>query len=770
MVLILIGTSCNTTNYVKGNQSLLKKNKFKMVEFDSDLTENQLSADIFTLYRQRPNRKVLVGIPREWFYYNLSKLDPTKMRYKIFSNYAEEPAILDSILVKSTENNIRNYFINKGYLNVTVSSTIKTKRKKSTVTYLIYAKDRLKIRSIEYSTLDTAILEILNSNASTALLKKGSPVDNALFQAEKARITDILNNNGFADFTPLYIPSLKIDTSDNLADLILRVNLPQGKSKHDQFRIGKVNVIRQSADAVAYDKVETEFDSIKFIRYGGGVEVKNSLLARNIFTRPGQLYNKSNLSKSTSQLNRLGLFRFINLDTKKDSSKPGNIDISYTLNLNKRWVFDASSDLNYTTVRALGSNLFGISGNVNLRNRNLLGSAEVLSTSLEVGTEVNITKLSTYNAINLRYQNSLRLADFYDITGGFAIWKSIVKRFGRTVQKPNSFTSLELGFNYVFLNDAYIYYLLNTQVAYDIRLDRYKRIDAHTFSISLYVPVTFPRFDSVIKKNSFLESSFKGKRLITSFLFHDFIKYKQKDLNERWTTSNYYSVEFSGIEISAINSLYNLILAKDEVFSLNSLQFSKFIKLDWDKRWYYTMKDRSSVAFRLTSGVAIPYGRDKVVPYIRKFFMGGPQSMRGWAIRELGPGATKPSQEQNEFAFFSAGDIKLEANAEYRTDLFWRFKWAWFFDIGNVWLWPQSEGTPEAKFSKDFINQIAFNTGVGLRMDISFCILRLDYGVKLRNSYLNADQSHWVFSKSNKLSLANIWNEGNFHLAINYPF
>ncbi|MBK8153401.1 MAG: hypothetical protein IPK61_10340 [Saprospiraceae bacterium] len=103
------------------------------------------------------------------------------------------------------------------------------------------------------------------------------------------------------------------------------------------------------------------------------------------------------------------------------------------------------------------------------------------------------------------------LLDFYDITGGFAIWKSIVKRFGRTVQKPNSFTSLELGFNYVFLNDAYIYYLLNTQVAYDIRLDRYKRIDAHTFSISLYVPVTFPRFDSVIKKNSFLESSFKGK-------------------------------------------------------------------------------------------------------------------------------------------------------------------------------------------------------------------------------------------------------------------
>jgi len=228
-----------------------------MVEFDNDLTENQLSADIFTLYRQRPNRKVLVGIPREWFYYNLSKLDPTKMRYKIFSNYAEEPAILDSILVKSTGNNIRNYFINKGYLNATVSSTIKTKRKKSTVTYLIYAKDRLKIRSIEYSTLDTAILEILNSNASTALLKKGSPVDNALFQAEKARITDILNNNGFADFTPLYIPSLKIDTSDNLADLILRVNLPQGKSKHDQFRIGKVNVIRQSADAVAYEEPES---------------------------------------------------------------------------------------------------------------------------------------------------------------------------------------------------------------------------------------------------------------------------------------------------------------------------------------------------------------------------------------------------------------------------------------------------------------------------------------------------------------------------------
>ena len=152
--------------------------------------------------------------------------------------------------------------------------------------------------------------------------------------------------------------------------------------------------------------------------------------------------------------------------------------------------------------------------------------------------------------------------------------------------------------------------------------------------------------------------------------------------------------------------------------------------------------------------MAVPFGGSKTIPYIKQFFLGGPQSLRAWGIREPGPGGDPVSSTLGERGnYYSAGDIKLEANAEWRFDIIWIFKGAIYLDAGNVWRLPQSGAENNlGNFSKKFYEQIAFGTGFGLRMDLSYFLFRVDLGFKLRNRYLNETNRYWIYSKKDPVS------------------
>ncbi|HRI00539.1 MAG TPA: BamA/TamA family outer membrane protein [Saprospiraceae bacterium] len=778
MSLVLLAlAACRPTKYLKDNETLLVKNSYKMHSDQKISTLDdklKLDNELFTLYKQKPNRKIL-GISRAWIYFKLAPRDQKSGMVKALNRFAELPAIVDTALCSATVRNINNYYYNKGYLNNTVSyELIHKSKRKSEVRYHIQTKKLFTIDSLQYQCADTSILSILLQNKSASHLAKNGPIDNSIFLKEKLRISELLQNNGYAEFNPLYIGSLSLDTSRAMNIVGLKISLPQDRVEHKKFAIKSVNVyhnITASENQWLWNR--GLIDSIHFFDRSRAESVNPEFLKHKILTRPGQNYNKSEITNSYNNLNKLGLYRFINIETQIDTSDHLAINLNYYLNLNKKWVFDAGADLNYTTLKSVGANLFGVTGNIVLKNRNLLGNAEVFQTGLQIGTEINLLGIRNYSSLTANFQNTLVLPQFYDVTGSYGLLQQIRSLVHKRYNKePQTFTNFSLGVDYVFLANTYQYFALNSQIGYDINNKQNQRLSAHTFNVSYYLPRSFAAFDSLFRINEFLRRSFQGNRLFTSFVFNDLNYYKQTKVNSFYTKSLYTSLEFSGLEIQIANSIYNLFSSRNLDFKLRNIEFSKFIRFDIDHRWYFSYSDNSSLVLRATSGVIFPFGTSVASPYIRQFYMGGPQSMRGWSIRELGPGGELPPNVASNLSFFSAADMKLETNIEYRSNLFWRFKWAAFMDMGNLWLLPKSSREDKiGEISKTFYKQLAISAGLGLRMDVTFAIIRMDYGIKLRNPYKNEEtKSYWLYGAKNPVSLTKIYKNSNLHLAINYPF
>ena len=169
---------------------------------------------------------------------------------------------------------------------------------------------------------------------------------------------------------------------------------------------------------------------------------------------------------------------------------------------------------------------------------------------------------------------------------------------------------------------------------------------------------------------------------------------------------------------------------------------------------------------RGTAGLAFPYSTSKTVPFVKQYFVGGPYSIRGWSVRELGPGGYEQvNTGTNSQPFFQTGDIKFELGLEYRFDLFWLFEGALFFDAGNIWTLLEDIDRPGSEFGNDFYKQIAIATGLGLRFDFTYFILRLDLGYKLKNPYQSVGHGYWAHP-----SLKDMLGQANYNIAIGYPF
>ena len=202
-----------------------------------------------------------------------------------------------------------------------------------------------------------------------------------------------------------------------------------------------------------------------------------------------------------------------------------------------------------------------------------------------------------------------------------------------------------------------------------------------------------------------------------------------------------------------------------EIFDI---PFSQFAKMENDFRFYHKFTEKTSFASRIIGGIAYPYGNSEYIPFSRQFFAGGSNSIRAFRARTLGPGSYDP-RNNNGFYFDQSGDIKLELNAEYRANIVSFLNVAAFADAGNIWLVNEDTSRPGAKFSKDWLSEIAVGAGVGLRLDFSILILRLDLAMPLRVPYYEKGD-RWTFDKINFGSSQ--WRRDNLilNIAIGYPF
>jgi outer membrane protein insertion porin family len=793
---------CGTTKFMKQNEFLLSKNEIILTSTKEIKNKGNLKYELSTLYKQQPNSRFFFFVPRQWFYYQTNNPADTTWWKNWQRRRAERPAIFSDSLADATRQQMQYYLNYLGHFEAAVNYEPIESGQKVKVRYYVEPKAPVLVDTIHFYSQDTAVHKALQDIGRETVFKRGVPLAGSLYDAERERISKTLRNQGYAYFYSNNIAPLEVDTIGDQAHAILylEVNPPYTESNYQKYLIGKVTIVPQY-DAALPDSVysDTLLGEYHFKTLQPDFTVRPQTIFSNLHLHSGAYYSQENYDLSIRQLSALGVFRFVRIRMDPSTENPGIIDLRVELTPNDKYEIGLDVEANYidgTTLTGRGS-LIGFSLLPIARNRNLFGGAELLVTNLNAGVEVNLSQLRSnafWNSVELGFQNDLFFPKFVDYLG---IWKGYSRFENRTEKstyklfQEKAATRLSTRFSYIFNLGFYRTSLLNASFGYDVPRNNNTRYVLDHIGIDYLRPVTEVTFDSIIAANPFLERSF-GKQLFVSFLFKEFNLIHQRRPN-RFGESGYYAlkVELSGAEIGLANSLFNAIAAREDTFRLFSIPFAQYARAEGDVRYYKEYSPKLVFATRFNLGVARPFGRTSDVPFVKQFFAGGPNSIRGWAARGLGPGGYLDTLSDNlsrRLLFYQTGDLKLEFNAELRFHMFSKLKGALFLDAGNVWTLDNdptrcgsqfllrtraSSNCPEHTPNLDaFYKQIAIGSGMGFRLDFNYFIFRLDLGIQLRNPRPVRNMMNPSPKESDYWENFSGWGirDINFNFGLGYPF
>lgn len=765
-VLLLLACSCNTTKYLQEDETFLRKNaiKFDNAENSNDLPS--LRYELESLLEQEPNSNYFF-VPSRYFHYRNMRKDSSKWFNKwIRKNVAEPPAIYKKELEDLTSQNINKYLVNKkGYYGAKVTSKETTLGHYSFVDYIIDLGNRYKTKSMLYYGDDEDVIALLVENKQDTKIKPGVPLDALTFDLEKQRIISLLQNNGYADFNANYI-NIKGDStnSDYEVEVFIEIGTPQYSKAHSKYRVGSIDIFTDHLDLntqIESNNFEQQIDGVTFHRNSDRYIVKPSVIAKKLGFVPNSAYSKEEYNQTISSLGNLSAYRFVRIQPRINDSLSHVIDYNIFLTPQKYlWVSDIGTDLFYSTVNSISRRQVGLSLGGNLLNRNAFGGSETYSLNAETGVEFNISNKLAINTLSLSLQNTVKFPRLLDITQTFNSLKALKIISSNTYKKLKRKAQTEVGLGGSLQSIIDIYNLTSISATYGFDFQTAnRRIRFRQLGVGLFLYDIKPVFAQVIKNNILIQKSLENN-LFTGLFFNELSLVFEKPINRKGNSYGLYtSLETSGLEIALVNKFVSQTpwrVTKD-------IDFANFIKFSLDGRYYKEFNKRNLFAARAFFGIAAPYYNDVAVPFVKQFFVGGPNSMRAWNPRELGPGSYKETNTVFDNQFYQTGDLKLEFNAEYRTDLFYVFEGALFVDAGNVWSLSSQDTRVGSLFGTEFYKQIAIGAGFGIRVDFTYFHIRFDFGYKILNPYPDSNGSRWMFGKKQGLF-------GNPTIAINYPF
>ncbi len=756
--------SCSSTKHVPDGYLLLDKVRINILdrENESDINKQELT----NYLRQTENHKVLGGFKMQLAIYNISGKDSSNWFNKWIRRVGAPPVIYDSTLTIASENQLQRALNNKGYLKSQVTSEVVTnpKKKKAQVTYNITLNQPYTIRSITYDIANDSLRELILSDTTDFPIKCNSLLDHKKLDDERELIVQRLRNNGYYAFNKSYITfiadtaaqSHEVDLTLTLSNTIQDMPHIPHIDKHRQFFVRNV-IFVTSYDAVTMqDRVygDAEYYNGLTMLYSEDHYIDKKILDENCFIRPGELYSMSNVDKTYKALGRLGIIKFINIDMKPVGEIDGNLWIDAYILLNRDKAQTVSVSLEGTNSE--GDLGFGIGADY--QHRNIFKGSEVLNVKFKASYESLSGDLS--GLINDNYSEYSG-----DVGITFPKFKMPFLResFKRRIQASTEFMT---SFNYQE-RPEYTRVIAGAGWKY-IWSERNNQM-RHTFNLIdlsyVYLPKSKINFlDSIT--NPLLRYSYENHLIMR--MGYTFYKTNRQATNPLTTNfqSDIYTIrasaETAGNLLYGISHLINQKREPDDSYKVFGTRYSQYVKLDGDFAITHYINQRSSIAFHAGLGVAVPYGNSTVLPFEKRFYSGGANSVRGWGVRTLGPGSFDGKKAQNSF-IYQCGDIRLDLNLEYRCKLFWVLELGAFIDCGNVWTIREYENQPGGvfKFNK-FFEQLALSYGLGLRMDFTYFLVRFDVGMKAHNPA--SGQEHWpLFSPSLK-------RDAELHFSVGYPF
>jgi outer membrane protein assembly factor BamA len=768
----LIFFACNPARKLPDGQYLLVKNKITIVHKSID------ASDLSSYIKQKPNKKQWGTYLRVRIYNLFNKGKTTKTKNWIKNTLGAEPVILDSGLTDNTVKQLRLYLNSKGYFNSSVKREITylRKKKKARVHYMIDEASPYFINKISYSINDPNLRALIMSDKPHTLLKQGEQYDSDKLSAERDRITTDLNNSGYYYFTPEFI-RYQIDSSLKSHQLDIRIDVadPQGPDptnpdsiitkSHKRYYINKIFVSVDyntlGGDTIHHDTTKVIIPSRKkgglsktyYFVSNGHLKIKPKTITQQIFIDSGEYYRYSDVDKTHKQLLELRIFRYVNImfnDITKDPAGPGLLDCQVILTRIPIQAFSVEAQ-----VTNRGGDL-GVAGSLVYENRNLFRGAEIFNMKLNGALEIEKLSFNTSKADraikSIPFFNTVEAGVDFNIKFPKFLMPVNQEKFSKNF-KPK--TNILAGFNYQ-QRPNYIRYVTRASFGYEWKESAAKThllIPLELNSVVIYPDSAFSVLIDAIP-DRIAQNTYKD-HIISSIKYSFIYNTQQIGKNENFM---YFrgNAEVAGF----LFWIYNAIRGHSGSYALWDIPYSQFARLDVDYRYYAFFKGQNSIATRAAFGIGAPLNKANSLPYEKYFYLGGSNSMRGWRTRTLGPGSYN---EPDTAKIDNIGDIGLELNFEYRFPIYKYFKGAFFVDAGNTWLRRKDDRYPGGVFKFDrFYSELAFDAGLGLRLDFGFFLIRVDGAIPLKNPSL-APGDRWVFQNNNKIKII-----GN--LGIGYPF
>ena len=742
---------CNTA-YLAQGEKLYTGADVNIEEKEDIPDKGDLEDQLEQLVKPEPNGRLLGLFRFKLWMYNIG----------IFKeSLGEPPVLLQSVAPDRVATRMHTLLENKGYFWSDVNYMIREEENTADIQYNIAITSPYSINSIAVKNGTGVLLETIRTAMDETLLAKGDPYDLEELNRERERIDAVLKERGYFYFSPDFIVFQADSTAGNKTiDLSLQVKRNIPVEAASVYTIGNIYIYSGyslNRDSVAIlDGDTASVDGCSYIDLDGKFEPY--VVVRSVFLRKGEIYSRTNHDITLNRLMNLGVFKFVNIRFV-DAASAGTPRLEPHIYLTP------------LSMKSIRFELLGVSKSNNLagpvfdavfRNRNLLNGAEHFKLTGEVGYEMPLGGgQSGGNSYEIGTRGELELPKF--ITPF-----SLGNLSSRFVPK----THIMLGVR--FLHRLQYYQLLSVDASFGYSWKETISREHMVSPLSMtYAHLTkrTPKFNELLSANPLLRRSFEEQFIIGQN--YSFTYNTQHEKNHKNHVYFKGSVDLSGNLLQLVQSLWSKHKATpDAPYRIFGTTYSEYYKCDIDVRHYYNSADQtSSIASRLIAGIGVAYGNSATLPYVKQFYIGGSNSVRAYVARGLGPGSYKrPDSVASRSFIDQAGDIKLEANTEYRFPIVSILKGALFVDAGNIWLLREDPSRPGGKFSgKTFLDEIAIGTGFGLRLDLSFFILRCDVAFPLRVPSLPSNE-RWVITKIDFGDPS--WRKNNlaFNIAIGYPY
>lgn len=758
MITMLV--SCSVRKFVPSNEMILKSNVVEIHSKDVDFTKTDITPYIV----QQSNPKIFGLMPFTWIYYKTEGGKDRKIKQWINENFGKEPVYFDNEMKENSVVQISKYLNDIGYFNSGISTEIKNKRGISKVYYGIFPSKPYRVDSISYKIADSNIYKNIKTIEETLPVKKGEIYNAFKLDEERNVITEYLNNNGYFYFTKDYIV-MEVDTNfnDRKAHINIRIDNVLDPStqeivNHKQYKINNIYIYpdgntfnNQKIDTSAYTfEINKHLgnDTFHFI-YHNKPRIRFKTFDNIIQIHTGNLYSLHNVTQTYKALNNLKIYNQNNIDFKTIESGNDSInllDCNIILNRDK---------VNYYSIQLEGTfsgGDLGVLGSFTYRNKNIFRGSETFNIRLRAGTQPQSI---------LDDEGNTSLFD----TREFGIEASIFfPRFLSPVKltdfakETQPRTSLTVGYNHqkrpIYTRQTAIF-----TYGYNWMRNKYEQHILTPITLNSVKVVPTPSFKEILEK----ETNQRIKDQYTSHLIFGLdYTYVYNSQNIKLLKDFFYfmaNIQSSGNLLSAFNNT-SIIKTIDNYHEIFGIRYAQYIRFAFDFRYFKYVKGENQIATRLMFGAGIPYGNSNDMPFEKSFYAGGSNGMRGWQFRELGPGTFSNPDKLN---IESIGDIQLEFNLEYRFPVYRVIKGAIFTDIGNIWTMKENKTFVGGKFNfNTFYKQLAVDAGIGLRLDISFFVLRFDVAAPMVNpAYPEGER--WRISKLQ-------FNDFVLNFGIGYPF